>query len=62
MQKANLSVQEFPAGNEVPEGQAVDVQKPCDNGLGNALLEVLPDEILFAGQFGLPGQAAFGSA
>ena len=44
------------------KGQAVDVQKLGDNGLRNALLEVLPDEIFFSGEFGLAGQAALGSA
>ena len=62
MQEAHLSVQKFPAGDEVPESQAVDVQELSNDGLGNALLEVLPDEILLSGEFGLPGQAAFGSA
>ena len=62
MQEFYLLVQKFPAGDEVPEGQAVDVQKPGDDRLGNAFLEILPDEILFAGEFGVPGQAALGSA
>jgi hypothetical protein len=55
MQEACLSAQEFPAGDEVAKGQAVDVEKLGNDGLGDALLEVLPDQILFAGEFGLPG-------
>ena len=62
MQEAHLSVQKFPAGDEVAEGQAVDVQKPGDDGLGDALLEILPDEILPTGEFGFLGQAALRSA
>jgi hypothetical protein len=62
MQEACLSVQKFPADDEVAEGQAIDIQKPGNDGLGDAFLEVLPDEILFPREFGLPGQAAFGSA
>ena len=62
MQEAHLSVQKFPAGDEVAEGQAVDVQEFGDDGLGDALPEVLPDKILFSTEFDLPGQAAFGSA
>jgi len=62
LQEAYLSVQKFPAGDKVPEGQTVDVQKSGNDCLGDLLLEVLPDEILFSGEFGLPGQAAFRSA
>jgi len=62
LREAYLSVQKFPAGDEVAEGQPVDVQELGDDGLRDAFSEVLPDEILFAGEFGLPGQAALGSA
>ena len=60
--EAYLSVQKFPAGDEVAEGQTVDAQELGNDGLGNALLKILPDEILFSGEFGFLGQAAFGSA
>ena len=62
MQEAHLSVQKFSTSDEVAKGQAVNVEKLGNDGLGNALPEVLPDEILFSGEFGFPGQAAFGSA
>ena len=53
---------EFPAGDEVPKGQPVDAQELGDDRLGDPLLKVLPDEILFSTEFGLPRQATFGSA
>ena len=60
-QRERLGCQ-FPAGDEAAQGQAVDIQKPGNDGLRDPLLEVFPDHILLAGEFGLPGQAAFWSS
>ena len=62
MQEAHLSVQKFPAGNEMPKSQPVHIKQFGNNGLRDALPEVLPDEILFSAEFSFLGQAAFGSA
>jgi hypothetical protein len=43
MQEAHLSVQKFPAGDEMAEGQAVDVQEFGYDRLRDPLSEVLPD-------------------
>ena len=44
------------------EGQTVDAEELGNDAMGNALSEVLPDQLLLPAELGLLRQAALGSA
>jgi hypothetical protein len=44
--------------NVISDSEAVHVEEAGDDALGNLLLKIFPDEILFAGELGDGGEAA----
>jgi hypothetical protein len=46
----------------VSDSQPVDAQEPGNDTLGNLLLQLLPDEVIFAGEVGDRREFPLGSA